>query len=797
MIMTSCRKNKLVSTAWIYSDCKEGKPKDNTMEDTSGRDSEMLNESDGNVGEAQEVVSTSDSSSNEIGVVIKQRQPPEGGNENFDEKNTESSTNTARFYVTPSGSCNGQACMRRSVSDQDIDVDIQIEVDLRELGTDIREIIASMENLKLELADFDSEDRNDGKKTGVSRNNSAIHRNESLKVNDGKISGQLVRKKSREAEDINRWSDPARQISQNSSIASRKTKNSANTPFGILRKSNLNYRRGYSSDDNILKNKEILNVTSLVNENFDESKIFKTSAACVNLGRAPPVTRYVKQSTKKNAPNSNGTPRNKAPSPNYGGFAAIQLYPPREQWRILRNLIAISFSFMIIYTAYYSTLFLQKSFHTAQGLRLWHIVAECAACMIAATTLPTLIIKWLGSKWAMVVSCVLCIPYFITQFVAEYITILPTSAILGIGMSILWAAQGTYLSVMAEAYTVITDVEKDTALFHFFGIFYFIFFSYIVWSSLAASEVFANETGGLTVFGANFSSCGTNFCPENVMVAVKRENIPEGDEQIVWGFLLALAIVPPILIGLAVDTLSRYNEGNRLDKTKKETQCEHVSGSLAQFVNKFQLFLAPLIMLLSMSDPTLTMDFWIGYFSCVHGAPHLRDLMLCYGVFLLIFCLLVGCCAVRLLGRITTLVGSFCLFLTVIAVLKFWDPIGHKTVVFFIISAIWAIPQTSVVVISVLQGILFVGKEEAAFSTFVFWRFAGNLILYVIQPSVCMNTILLVVFVVLLISVAGYVIFELTWKEAPHLMNQRTLSIVSSDGMVEIPLGSPTKGQFY
>lgn len=162
-------------------------------------------------------------------------------------------------------------------------------------------------------------------------------------------------------------------------------------------------------------------------------------------------------------------------------------FKPREKWRILWNIFALSIAFMIQFTAYQGTANLQSSINSDQGLGTASLSCVYASLVLSNIFLPVLMVKWLGCKWTVCLSFWFYIPYIAAQFYATFGTFIPAALLVGFGGGPLWCGKCTYLSVAADVYAELSNVPADVVVVRFFGIFFMIFQCSQVWGNLISS----------------------------------------------------------------------------------------------------------------------------------------------------------------------------------------------------------------------------------------------------------------------------------------------------------------------
>jgi len=93
----------------------------------------------------------------------------------------------------------------------------------------------------------------------------------------------------------------------------------------------------------------------------------------------------------------------------------------------------------------------------------------------------------MGCKWVMAVSFIAYMPFIGAQFYPKFYTMIPAGLLVGLGGGPLWCGKCTYLSVVSEIYSELTQVPAETLVVRFFGIFFMLFQCAQVWGNLISS----------------------------------------------------------------------------------------------------------------------------------------------------------------------------------------------------------------------------------------------------------------------------------------------------------------------
>ena len=123
-----------------------------------------------------------------------------------------------------------------------------------------------------------------------------------------------------------------------------------------------------------------------------------------------------------------------------------------EKRRIYRNVLIISFSFLLLFVAFESMSKLQSSINVVGGLGVWSNAMVYASLILSCMFLPSIMIDKLTVKWALVVSVFCYSTYIASQFYPEFYTLLPTAVVLGLGAAPMWSAKCTYITQVAHRY---------------------------------------------------------------------------------------------------------------------------------------------------------------------------------------------------------------------------------------------------------------------------------------------------------------------------------------------------------
>lgn len=517
----------------------------------------------------------------------------------------------------------------------------------------------------------------------------------------------------------------------------------------------------FSTDDQLKQQKQSIEAEP------EESKVKPNSS--------PHVPRRVSFSERppQRAVYDNGSATPGAPIDPAARAVKEQGFGPGEKWRVLRNVTLISAAFMVLFTAFFGAANLQSSVNPTGGLGTVSLTGVYAALIVSNLFLPSIVIKRLGCKWTVVMGMVLFTPYAVAQMAASWATLVPTALLAGAAGAPMWCAKCSYLNAAAGAYSAVTGSPRDLVMVRFFGLFYVLFPLGHVWGNLITSEVLS--TNGVDDGSANdtlsaldvAALCGANFCPA-VRSVEENPNLARPPDHLITtiaALFIALSLLSALLVSFGVDNLRRY--GERLGENMEMGPEGSANGGGAALLvatlrllgDRNQLMLVPITAFIGISQAFLGADFTESYIACAWGIPYIGYVLMGYGLASSLASVFVSW-AVKRVGRLPVVVTSISLFLVLVGVLRWWTPQPGQGAAYVLLAAAWGLADSTALVINAMYGLLFRGREAAAYSNFSLWGSAGFIVTYSYSPHLCAVTKLAILAVVLFLSLMGFVVAE-------------------------------------
>ncbi|XP_048478604.1 UNC93-like protein [Plutella xylostella] len=430
------------------------------------------------------------------------------------------------------------------------------------------------------------------------------------------------------------------------------------------------------------------------------------------------------------------------------------------RWRIMKNIVVISLAFMLQFTAFSGAANLQSSINAEGGLGTAALAAIYAGLITSNVFLPALVIKWLGCKWSICISFVTYMPYIAAQMYPRFWTLIPAALLVGFGGGPLWCAKCTYLSVSAETQGKTCKVPVDALLTRFLGVFFMIFQLNQVWGNVISSLVLTsgNNTAAVTAISDELipSVCGARFLPSADAGAALQ---PQPSDKIQMMILIYLACMAAasILVSVGVDSIKK-TEKQRSTSSPGSTALLAVT--LKLLVEPNQLLLVVINIFIGLQQAFFGADFTASFVSCAVGTGTVGFVMMAYGIANALGCVVTGYLA-KITGRTpvicVALLSHTGLFLT----LLLWRPHAHQSHLMYVIAVVWGLADSIwMVQINAYYGVLFPGRQEAAFANFRLWESVGYIIAYLISPHFRTSTKTYILFVLMFIGTFCYFIVE-------------------------------------
>ncbi|XP_075533535.1 protein unc-93 homolog A-like [Dermacentor variabilis] len=465
--------------------------------------------------------------------------------------------------------------------------------------------------------------------------------------------------------------------------------------------------------------------------------------------------------------------------------------PRQRKQRLRRNLLVVSASSFLVNSAFLSLSHLQTNvLNVESGLGTVSLSAISSSFVLSCMFLAPFFISVAGLKITIGACTLLYTPYFIANFYPHWVTVLPTSFVLGFGAGPLCTANSAYVAELATQYAGLHRQNADAALGRFFGIF-------LMFGQL--SQVFGNllsyvvlGAGGATTDGTvgnqeassdKRSSCGVNFCPQSALPTnITAPSVTSRFQLCV--VYTAFGWIAALVVFLLLDPLERKVQ--RHDRASLQL----LMLTMRHMKNPYQIFIIPLTIFSGLEIAFIADDFTKAYITCTWGVYYVGLFLVSLGVSGALFSLSFGW-LLHLTGRPQmVLLGAVVNVAMIILMLSYET--GYLLLVLLVASGVWGIADAAWTTHLIsFYAVAFWQNPEAAFASCYLWRSVGTIAALSYSNLVCTDMKLYILLCVLTVGVAGYFAVDAEVKRAaaaaalPHatVVSATVTPIVSAAGL--------------
>jgi len=365
----------------------------------------------------------------------------------------------------------------------------------------------------------------------------------------------------------------------------------------------------------------------------------------------------------------------------------------------LMNLLHMSFSFFFVFTAFSAIQNLQTTFLEQDLVKT--VSPAILYLVFTGFSIPgPAVVSRLGAKWSLFIAMI----FFSTWCAANTVVIeypenvglawgflIPSSALVGLGASFLWVAQGSYLTRNAALYSVSKGMEESASLGFFNGIFFGIFQMTQISGNILASIL-------LDVVGAS--------------------------KTVLFVIFLISAFIGTTLVFFLRD-VPDTNAAQAADSAKK-TSWDIAQDMIALWKDYKLQLLIPIIMYSGLEQGFIWGDFTANYITEGLGEDYIGYVMAVFGASDAVFSVLLGSVSDSI-GRRPIIIAGAIVQLVVCALLfafdvtemergKTWGLLIACAILWGIGDAVW---NTQ---ISATIGDVFREDKEGGFANLKFWQ---------------------------------------------------------------------------
>ncbi|CAF3615188.1 unnamed protein product [Adineta steineri] len=425
-----------------------------------------------------------------------------------------------------------------------------------------------------------------------------------------------------------------------------------------------------------------------------------------------------------------------------------------QRFKTYKNLLVLCIAFLLQFTAFGAIGNLQSSLNTEANVGVNSLSIIYAFLIFSSIFLPHPLMAIFGIKWTLVISQVPYLLYVAANYYPKAYLMYPAAALVGLGAAPLWTSKCSYLTDSGTMYANSKLVHKDVVVNRFFGIFFMFFQSGQIWGNLISYFVLKPSEVNGTNITEKYDKCGAEFSEQeykgvDVSNAIDRKTIN------------VLCIVYICICACSILTIIIFlDQRRKASKDKISVMLRHSVKLLVSTVkhmrNINQLCLIPLTIWSGLEQSFLGAQFTKGFVSCTLSAKYVGLVLIAYGI-----CDSIGSFSfgqlVKYVGRWPCFIIAAIINYSLIITMFLWKPSENQIYVLFILAGLWgladAVWQTQ---INAFYGVLFVDKDEAAFSNYRLWESSGFVLFYIITPYIRIRIALVILLIFLTLGMTGY-----------------------------------------
>ncbi|KAK4824637.1 hypothetical protein QYF61_016943 [Mycteria americana] len=425
--------------------------------------------------------------------------------------------------------------------------------------------------------------------------------------------------------------------------------------------------------------------------------------------------------------------------------------------RNLKNVLVISFGFLLLFTAYGGLQSLQSSLHSEEGLGVASLSVLYATLILSSMFLPPILIKKLGCKWTIAGSMCCYIAFSLGNFYASWYTLIPTSVILGLGGAPLWSAKCTYLTIAGNSYAEKAGKNGKDVINQYFGVFFLIFQSSGIWGNLISSLIFSQASNKVEISEENLACCGAYDCMTD---ATNTTGSAEPSNTLIYtllGIYTASGVLAVLLIVIFLDQIKSDQAETEKEILETPSFWSTFLATFQHLKDKRQCLLIPLTMYSGFEQGFLSGDYTKTYVTCALGIHYVGYVMICFSAVNSLCSLLFGKIS-QFTGRKLLFALGGSIFPTVVYLLPLQKIHGFRL----------NLHKSCLSILLGLYGNLFEKHKEAAFANYRLWESFGFVIAFGYSTKLQVYIKLYILLSVLVLSMVTYGVVEyLEAKSSP------------------------------
>ncbi|CAF4911121.1 unnamed protein product, partial [Rotaria sp. Silwood1] len=366
--------------------------------------------------------------------------------------------------------------------------------------------------------------------------------------------------------------------------------------------------------------------------------------------------------------------------------------------QIYKNLIIFALNYVLLFTAYSGIAVLQSSLNTEGNVGVNSLIVSNAFFFVSSIFLTHMLIDIFGLKWTAIICEIGYIFYIIVNIRPLPSLMYISAGLVGLGAAPLWTSQATYINRIARYYAHHKEKEVGVIVSLFFGIFYAIYYTNLIWGNLL-SYLILNQSSQSQKF-----NCGIHFDPLSKIQTGASNNVSDVTRYVLCGIYAGMGILSIILLVLVLDQIRLAKPQSVRQSLKKSVE---LLQSLIQWKHLNQLFLSPLIIWSTVEHAFLVAQFTRVMASYIFGR------------------------LVKYIDRLGCFIIATLLNYATIILMYLWEPNADQIYILFVVAGLWGLAaaawQSQVIA---AYTVLYAEDDPSAIAKYRLWQSIGALLTY-------------------------------------------------------------------
>ncbi|XP_077988314.1 protein unc-93 homolog A-like [Glandiceps talaboti] len=354
--------------------------------------------------------------------------------------------------------------------------------------------------------------------------------------------------------------------------------------------------------------------------------------------------------------------------------------------------------------------------------------------------------------------------YTIANFYPQWYTMIPASIIVGVGTSLLWTAQPSYITTVGKLLAKYTGKSSDVMINKAMAVLTFFFFMSFVTSFIPPAIIYRSRdysyTNQTSTSETSIDSytCGASDCQQTGGNVTTYCNPPDKKlTYVLLGIYVALGLAAVGIVIFFVDDLEK-----RTSRKPKGQTFNELGKTIRLWFNYRMMMLIPVSLFYGMHLAFINGDVPKSYISCAIGVDMVGYIFMCYGTTSM-FAQFLASKLANTRGRVIMMGVAFTCLLSCYILLLVMEPADNTMtlVLLFIIFALSGVADSIFMLeATTMHALVFPNMKEAAFANKMLWMGVGFSLGFALSLFLCVYIKISLLVVMLVLSFMLYFILE-------------------------------------